>query len=238
MTTTTPKSHLAFTTAIWPGRTYYAVKCNRHDAVLRQPHNPGRGFEIASQSELVDLQAVGVDPADVLFSNPVKVPRHIQNCAQAGVWRFVFDSADELRRLAALALGSAVYVRIATEDAGSEVPSEGKFGVGPREAVDLLLLARHLGLRPYSITFHVGSQTIRPDAWLTPIRRSAEIMRELRTSRIQLSMLDTGGGYPATYNKMVPDIAEYGNSIAAALHEYLPYETEVVAEPGRVCSPC
>jgi diaminopimelate decarboxylase len=115
---------------------------------------------------------------------------------------------------------------------------QGKFGVGPGEAVDLLLMARHLGLRPYGITLHVGSQTIRPDAWITPIRHGAEIMREPRTFYIQLSMLEIGGGNPATYNKVLTGIGEDGNFIAAALHEYLPYEIEVVAEPGLVCSPC
>lgn len=227
------KAYESFTAALLPTRVHYAMKCNPHERVLRCLHGVGCGFEIASYAELNDLLAIGVDPADVLFSNPVKIPEHIQACASSGLWRFAFDGVDELEKLAQYAPGSAVYVRIATDSGGSEVPSEGKFGVSTEEATDLLLMAKKLGLRPYGITFHVGSQMTRLDAWDNPIRRSAAIMRKLRSHGIQLSMLDIGGGFPASYTQGVPDITYFGEAIVSALEEHLPYEVDVVAEPGR-----
>ena len=46
-------------------------------------------------------------------------------------------------------------------------------------------------------------------------------------------MLDIGGGFPATYTKPVPENARFGESIREALEEELPYELDLVAEPGR-----
>jgi ornithine decarboxylase len=107
----------------------YAVKCNPDPRVLRRLDATGSGFEIASAPELRTLTGLGVRADDVIFSSPVKPWTHIREAARAGVWRFAFDSATELDKLATHAPGAAVYVRLGTGGLGSTVPSEGKFGV-------------------------------------------------------------------------------------------------------------
>jgi len=67
----------------------------------------GSGFEVASIGELNMLQQIGVDAADVLYSNPIKPPSHIAAAHRAGLWRFSFDSEGELYKLAQHAPGSA-----------------------------------------------------------------------------------------------------------------------------------
>jgi ornithine decarboxylase len=169
----------------------------------------------------------------VIFSNPVKLPAHIRAAARDGVWRFAFDSACELEKLATLAPGAAVYVRLATRHPGSLVPSEGKFGVGVDQAVDLLRRAGSLGLQPYGIAYHVGSQMTDPSAWADATRDSAAVLRRLAGHGIALRMLDVGGGFPARYTDPVPDLSEYGASIAQAAERHLPYPVQLCAEPGR-----
>src|SRR6266568_586161 len=66
----------------------------------------GSGFEVASIGELNMLQQIGVDAADVLYSNPIKPPSHIAAAHRAGLWRFSFDSEGELYKLAQHAPGS------------------------------------------------------------------------------------------------------------------------------------
>ena len=56
-----------------------------------------------------------------------------------------------------------------------------------------------LGLRPYGVTFHVGSQMLDPAAWDARCGRPAQVMRELAADGIRLEMLDLGGGFPARY---------------------------------------
>ena len=110
-------------------------------------------------------RSIGVDPAEVLYSNPIKPPAHIAEAFKAGLWRFSFDSEGELHKLAEHAPGSAVYIRLRVDDSTSIFPLSRKFGAEADEARALMLLARELGLRPYGVTFHVGSQCGTTMAW-------------------------------------------------------------------------
>ena len=211
----------------------YATKCNPDPRILGRLHTAGSGFEIASCSELRTLTGLGVRADDVIFSSPVKPWTEIREAARAGVWRFAFDSRSELDKLAEHAPGAAVYVRLATGSPGSKVPSEGKFGVAGDQAVELLRSARSLGLHPYGIAYHVGSQMTDPRAWEHATRRSAAVLRELQPHGITLRMLNIGGGFPARYTDPVPDLSDYGACIRRAVARHLPYPIQLCAEPGR-----
>lgn len=225
--------HASFRTALPGVRVHYAMKCNPAEEVLRTLHGEGAGFEVASIGELRMLQAIGVDPADVLYSNPVKSPAHIAAAHAAGLWRFSFDSPNELSKIAEHAPGAAVYVRLRVDDEASVFPLSRKFGTDVEDAYDLLLLAQRLELRPYGVTFHVGSQCLRPEAWAEAIDSTGKLMDRLRHDGINLEMLDIGGGFPARYTTDVPSIEQIGAVTTEAL-DALPYRPGlIVAEPGR-----
>jgi ornithine decarboxylase len=212
---------------------HYAMKCNPDPHVLETLHALGCRFEVASHPELEQLTAIGVDASDVLCSNPVKPADHIRLAHLAGCWRFAADSGVELTKIAEDAPGSAVYIRLRRPGkASSGVPSEGKFGVDVRQATALLCQARELGLRPYGLTFHVGSQMTRPSAWAEAIAKLARALGDLHRLGIRLELLDIGGGFPVRYDGDRPDPREYGAQIRRAL-DRLPYRPFVVAEPGR-----
>jgi ornithine decarboxylase len=218
-----------------PGvRPFYAVKCNSAPEVLATVAGRGAGFEIASLGELTMLRALGVDPADVLYSNTVKPAAHIEGAAEAGVRRFAVDSEGELDKIARTAPGSSVYVRVRVDDSGSVFPLSRKFGAEAHHARALLQQAEQLGLRPYGLTFHVGSQCVAPTAWLQAIAGMGRLMRQLRADGIEIEMLDMGGGFPARYDGPVPAIEQIGAVVSRALDELLPYRPALVAaEPGR-----
>jgi ornithine decarboxylase len=214
---------------------HYAMKCNPDPRVLARLHASGCGFEVASATEVHTLAGLGVDPAGLLYSNPVKPAAHVRSAAAAGVWRFALDSPAEAHKLAATAPGSAVYVRLRTDLGGNTVPSEGKFGVDGDAAAALLRQARELGLRPYGIAFHVGSQMLVPEAWDAAIAQSGLLMSELLGSGIRVEMLDLGGGFPARYaDAEPPPLKAYAEVIATALERHLPYRpAKLAVEPGR-----
>ncbi len=223
-----------FTAAMPRVRPFYAVKCNSAPEVLGTVAEQGAGFEVASLGELRMLQDLGVDPAGVLYSNTVKPASHVAGAAEAGVWRFAVDSMGELRKIARCAPGSAVYVRVRVDDSGSVFPLSRKFGAEAHAARTLLLAARELGLQPYGLTFHVGSQCGATSAWVQAIASMGRLMRQLSTDGIQITMLDLGGGFPARYDDPVPSIAEIGDVVNRALSELLPYQPSLIAaEPGR-----
>lgn len=221
-------------TAALPGvRPFYAVKCNPDPAVLQAVAATGASFEIASAGEWDLLSSLGVAAADVLYSNPVKPAAHVSATAAAGVWRFAVDSVGEVDKVARVAPGSAVHVRVAVDDTESVFPLSQKFGVTPDRAVELLLHARASGLLPYGLTFHVGSQCSTPAAWTRAVGSLAGAMSTLLAQGVTLRMLDLGGGLPAWYGSAVPDVAEVARAVQRGLR-LLPYRPELLAvEPGR-----
>src|SRR5436190_7101181 len=80
-------------------RPHYAVKANPDRRVLKVLAQEGCGFEIASTAELDLLVSLGVNPAEVFFSNPMKSRESIAYAAAKGVEWYVTDSLDELRRV-------------------------------------------------------------------------------------------------------------------------------------------
>ncbi len=221
-------------TAALPGVSpFYAVKCNPDPVVVAALAAAGSGFEVASLGELELLVGLGVDPADVLYSNTVKPADHVAGAARLGLWRFAVDSLGEVAKMAREAPGSAVYVRVSVGDEDSAFPLSRKFGTDGEKAVALLLEARGRGLQPYGITFHVGSQCLAPRSWSKALRRVALLMAELEDLGVRLEMVDLGGGFPAWYGSPVPAVEEVGVAVRQGL-DGLPYTPQLVAaEPGR-----
>jgi ornithine decarboxylase len=212
---------------------YYAVKSNPALPILETLAGLGAGFEIASIQELDFVEVAGGASADTLYSNTVKPPGSIASAYRRGVQRFGFDGECEVRKLAAEAPGSKVYVRLEVDDHQSLFPLSAKFGTSLDKACELLTLARDLGLEPHGVTFHVGSQCAEVGAWPRAIARCGVLLRALRRKGITIEMLDLGGGFPAVYSDPVPSFAQIAEAIRHAL-ERLPHRPPtVVAEPGR-----
>ena len=214
---------------------HYAVKCNPAPEVLSTLAGRGCHFEVASIRELEMVEAAGIAPREVLFSNPVKPSSAIAAAHGRGLHRFAFDSECEVRKLADHAPGSSVYVRLSVDDSNSLFPLSRKFGADPEEARRLLLRARSLGLGAYGVTFHVGSQCTDAGAWARAIARCGALMTELAQYGITLEMVDIGGGFPVRYSpaEVVPSLASIASGVTSALAA-LPYAPGlVVAEPGR-----
>jgi ornithine decarboxylase len=228
-------AYLGFTAALPDADVHYAMKCNPDARILRRLHGLGGRFEIASVAELRTLVQLGVDPAEVLYSNPVKPAAHIAEAWRTGVRRFAFDGESELAKLAVHAPGASVYVRLRTLLGGNTVPSEGKFGVSVAQAIALLRSARDVGLRPHGLAFHVGSQMLTPEAWDAALQQAGAVLRELAADGIRLELLDLGGGFPARYADVAPPpLADFAATIRAGIARHLPYRPPVLAiEPGR-----
>jgi ornithine decarboxylase len=213
---------------------FYSMKANPHPAVLQTLVIAGCGLEVSSIPELKLALATGIEPRRIISSNPVKRPEFIRYAAEAGVDCFAFDSITELKKLAQWAPGSRVYVRLAVNNEGSDWPLLDKYGVGGPEASDLLLESRQLGLIPFGVTFHVGSQCRNADAWHPAIAASGRVFATLNEHGIKLSMLNLGGGQPIPQHAPVPTLGEIGRRIRAALDNVFEGNPPMLSvEPGR-----
>ena len=215
---------------------YYAVKANPAVEIIELLRDKGSSFDIASIYELDKVMATGVGPERISYGNTIKKARDIRYFYEKGVRLFATDSEADLRNIAKAAPGAKVYVRILTEGSTSaDWPLSRKFGCNPDMALDLLILAKQLGLVPYGVSFHVGSQQRDIDVWDAAIAKVKVIFERLKEEDgITLQMINMGGGFPANYIQRTNDLETYAAEITRFLKEDFGDDLpEIILEPGR-----
>ncbi|CAI9120900.1 type III PLP-dependent enzyme [Brytella acorum] len=213
---------------------YYAVKANPAPQILERLVSLGSSFDAASIGEIRQCVAAGATPDRISFGNTVKKVSSIREAFALGIDLFVFDSVEELYKLADHAPGARVFCRLAVENAGADWPLSRKFGTTLKHAHELMLMARDLGLDPYGLSFHVGSQQTQTDAYEAAIARVAMLHTDLKNDGIDVRMVNLGGGFPVRYNSDVPDIDDFGLAIGQAMTRHFGNDLpQMLVEPGR-----
>lgn len=215
-------------------RIYYAVKANPALPVLERLVSLGSSFDAASWEEVSLCLQAGAEASSISFGNTIKKVSAIVQAHQAGVSMFAFDCDEELDKLARHAPGSRVYCRILVENGGADWPLSRKFGTSIDHARELMLRARDLGLDPYGLSFHVGSQQTRTEAYEAAIGQVGLLFTDLARGGLDIRMVNLGGGFPTRYRDDVPEIDQFALAISRAMTRAfgnaLP---EMVVEPGR-----
>lgn len=215
---------------------YYAVKSNPGIPVLKLLDSLGSNFDIASRYELDKVLALNISPDRVSYGNTIKKAADIKYFYEKGVRMFATDSKEDLKTIAKNAPGSRVFVRILVENsATADWPLSRKFGCHPDMAYDLLVLARDLGLTPYGISFHVGSQQRDIGQWNDAIAKTKYLFESLEDEEgIRLSMINMGGGFPAHYIQPTNELKEYASEITRYLQDDFGDDIPmIILEPGR-----
>jgi ornithine decarboxylase len=213
---------------------YYAVKANPARPVLERLVRLTSRFDAASFEEVAACLAAGARPEAISYGNTIKKASAIRRAHAAGVTLYAFDSAEELEKLAVNAPGARVYCRILVTNEGADWPLSRKFGTSVDAAKDLMLRAADLGLDPYGLSFHVGSQQTTTRAYEVAIGKVAMLFIDLTEAGVNLRMMNLGGGFPIGYRDEVPEIDSFGDAIMRAMTGHfgnaLP---EMLIEPGR-----
>ncbi|MGJ8648281.1 MAG: type III PLP-dependent enzyme [Marinomonas colpomeniae] len=216
---------------------FYAIKANPAPEILTLLRDRGSNFDVASRYELDKLFAIGdVSPDRISYGNTIKKANDVRYFYEKGVRMFATDSEADLRNIAKAAPGSHIYVRILTEGtATADWPLSRKFGCRPDMAMDLLVLAKELGLTPYGVSFHVGSQQRDIGAWDAAIASVKVIFERLKEEEgITLQMINMGGGFPANYITRTNELSTYAEEITRFLEEDFGTELpRIILEPGR-----
>ncbi len=224
----------ALRAAVPAAQIYYAVKANPAAPVLERLVGLGSRFDAASVEEVEACLAVGAQGAAISYGNTIKKAAAIRRAHAAGVAMFAFDSIEELEKIAANAPGARVYCRILVENVGADWPLSRKFGTTVGMARELMLRAGALGLDPYGLSFHVGSQQTNPATYEAAIGRVAMLFTDLRERGVNVRMLNLGGGFPVRYRDPVPEIDAFARAIMRATVEHFGNDLpEIVIEPGR-----
>jgi ornithine decarboxylase len=220
----------------FPGEVFYAVKANPSAWALDALWANGiKNFDVASDAE-AQLIATRYPGAQIAFMHPVKSRRAIARAFhEFGVKTFALDSEDELEKILAEtnnAKDLTLVVRFEASGEGAAYPLARKFGVTAGEAPALLRRARSVSEEMLGVSFHVGSQCMRPDAFRTAMD---VVNRAIVRAGVVADIVDVGGGFPAIYPGMTPPpMIDYVNAIKAGFEEmFVAQNAKLWAEPGR-----
>lgn len=228
------ENYLAFAHALPDTRVFYAIKENPAPEVLTLLAGLGSCFDAASIPEIEMALAAGATPDRISFGNTIKKERDIASAFALGVRLFAVDCKAEVEKIARAAPGARVFCRVLFDCAGAEWPLSRKFGCDPAMAPDVLEHAHRLGLEAHGVSFHVGSQQRRTQAWDLALKTASAVFRACAERGIVLSMVNLGGGFPTKYVRDVPPVENYGRSIFRALRKHFGNAIpETIIEPGR-----
>ncbi len=213
---------------------FYAVKANPAPEIVRMLVGMDSCFDVASRGEIELCLEAGAAPESISFGNTIKKTSDIAFAYGKGVRLYAFDSEAELEKLAEVAPGSRVFCRILMTCDGAEWPLSRKFGCEIDMARDLLVKARDLGLDPYGVSFHVGSQQTDLGQWDVAVGKTAMLFSALNAAGIELKMVNLGGGFPARYRSDVPALERYADAVMHAMtHHFGNRLPAMIIEPGR-----
>ena len=210
---------------------FYAVKCNPDPLVLRLLASLGAGFDCASKDEITKVIALtpNVSRRNIIFANPCKANPQIRYAQSVDVRMMTFDNADELHKCKQHYPNAQLLLRIWTDDSKSQCQLSRKFGASEESIRPLLKLAKILSLNVIGVSFHVGSGSHDPDAFVSAVdmaRRAFDIGRDVG---FEFSILDVGGGF------CHDDFESVARVLGEKIDEQFPEEMgiRIIAEPGR-----
>lgn len=212
---------------------HYAVKANPEKAIIETLVKEGSRFDAASRGEIELCLSMGARPEHISFGNTVKRASDITFAYRAGVRLFAADAEEELLKIAENAPTAQVYIRLLVGATGADWPLSRKFGCAPEMALPLMERARELGLKPVGVSFHVGSQTRNADMWADTLSQVAAVWRSAQDAGFGLTVLNIGGGFPASYEYEVDRPTNYAARVMEQVNALFPDAKYVMAEPGR-----
>ncbi|MGV0879372.1 ornithine/lysine decarboxylase [Martelella sp. FLE1502] len=227
-------NYTAFRRALPNSDIFYAVKANPAPQILELLAGLGSNFDCASVAEIEMALEAGATADRISFGNTIKKERDIARAHALGVNLFAVDCHEEVEKISRAAPGARVFCRVLTDGEGAEWPLSRKFGCVPAMAVDVLVYAHQLGLTSYGVSFHVGSQMTKVEAWDAALSDAKRVFAQLAKQGIYLQMVNMGGGFPTKYLRDVPTAEAYGQAIFAALSRHFGNQLpRTIIEPGR-----
>lgn len=213
---------------------FYAVKANLENDIVSALAMKGSNFDVATVYEMDQLFGQGISADRMSYGNTIKKEKDIAYAYKKGIRLFSTDSLMDLEKIARSAPGSKVFVRFLSEGKGADWPLSKKFGATKEVVIELLIKAQELGLVPYGVSFHVGSQQRDINQWDFALADCKYVFDAVKEKGIELKLINMGGGFPTTYIKPTEEISRYAETIKGFLNKYFGENLpEIIIEPGR-----
>ncbi|KAM7305537.1 putative ornithine decarboxylase, partial [Ixodes scapularis] len=100
-------------------------------------------------SEIKMVLEMGVSPDRIVYANTIKSSSHLDFASEHGVTLMTFDCMEELGKISDK--NARLLLRIASNETGSGITMNNKFGCRLEEAGNLLQIARYMGFNVVGI---------------------------------------------------------------------------------------
>lgn len=221
---------------------YYAVKANPNHEIVKTLFDEGMSFDVASFNEFMQVYGYIKHMAEkekdlfiwdkIIFSNTVKDCETLKKINRYKPL-VTYDNLCEIEKISEYCNSAGLILRLKVPDSGSQVEMSSKFGAEPSEAINLIKKAFNKGLKVEGLSFHVGSQCLNAENYISALTITAEIFKDARNNGFGLNIIDIGGGFPVSYDKNVPEIEKIASVINSECRRLFPEDIELIAEPGR-----
>ena len=234
-------------------RVRYAGKAFLTLAMAKLIEREGLGLDVVTIGELYTALSAKFPPERIEMNGNAKSHEEIALAVSSGVGRIIIDHPDELRTISAEAQKSGrvqkVLLRVApgvdahTHSSIATGQTGSKFGFpaeGPmlREAIRT---GRELAnIDVTGLHFHVGSQIFDPQDHVTGLRKTLELVRDLKQELgFIVRELNFGGGFGAVIDPSVPPVksADFTDPMMQLLHSFCNDNgldiPRAIIEPGR-----
>ncbi|RXJ95435.1 diaminopimelate decarboxylase [Arcobacter sp. AHV-9/2010] len=220
----------------------YAVKANSNLSVIQHLANLGAGADCVSIGEVKRALKVGIPSYKIIFSGVGKSDEEIKEALQLDILLINVESAAELNKVETIAKELNKVARISIRVNPNIDPQthpyistglhENKFGVDIDTAKRMYIQCKNSDfLEPTGIHCHIGSQLTQLQPIKDAVKIVADLVRNLKAIKIELSFMDVGGGLGIIYDEeKLIDTYEYAQSI---LDSMFGLDLTVICEPGR-----
>ncbi len=178
---------------------FFALKCNPDCMVAHTLglENDTCGFDCASIAEIeLALAASNNNNQRIVYANPQRAKRDLEQALQLNVGALTFDGIEELHKVKEAYLKRVelcgehshthppplppqMILRLLVPDGHSSVPLGEKFGAPPDRVPELTTEALNLGFDVIGVSFHCGSGCHDADAYGEAIQIAANAMKDI-----------------------------------------------------------
>ncbi|MFY4860532.1 diaminopimelate decarboxylase [Aliarcobacter butzleri] len=220
----------------------YAVKANSNLSVIKHLANLGAGADCVSIGEVKRALKVGIPSYKIIFSGVGKIDDEIRQALEVDILMINVESSAELDRVEIIAKELNKIARISIRVNPNIDPKthpyistglhENKFGVDIDTAKRMYIQCKNSDfLDPVGIHCHIGSQLTELQPIKEAVKIVADLVRNLKAIKIELSFIDIGGGLGIIYkDEKLIDTYEYAQSI---LETMFGLDITIICEPGR-----
>lgn len=212
---------------------HYAIKANANPGLLKVIAEAGFGADCVSGGEILEARKAGIPGEKIVFAGVGKTDRDIRIGLEHEILCFNAESEPEIEVIDAIAGEMGKRARIAirvnpdleahTHAHITTGKAENKFGIALKDIDRVISLVGRLdNLDLIGLHFHIGSQILEMDDFITLCKRINALTADLESKGVRISYINVGGGLGVDYENPdehpIPDFKKYFDAYRSNLN--------------------